>query len=208
MPADSFTSMVPRAFFCDSDVVSLAQKLIGCTLWTRSEAGLSAGMIVETEAYDGLVDRACHAYGGRKTDRTRIFYQPGGVLYTYLCYGIHTLSNIITGPENSPQAILIRAVQPVHGIDLILKRRNHAQVKRNTAAGPGLVSQALGITRKDNGASVCGPRLWLTYPEEHRFYLAEELIASPRVGIGYAGPDALLPWRFRLKGSSWCSPAK
>ena len=200
-------SKLSRSFFQSDDVVSLAKKLLGCSLWTQDEGIITAGIIVETEAYDGLTDRATHAFAGRRTPRTEIFYHSGGCAYTYLCYGIHTLFNIITGPEEVPQAILVRAVEPSHGINIMLERRNQTSLKRNTAGGPGLVSQALGITRNDYGIALDGNRIWLTSGNSTNF-AEDHILATPRVGINYAGKDARLPWRFRIAGSRWTSPAK
>ncbi|MBP3192111.1 DNA-3-methyladenine glycosylase [Natronogracilivirga saccharolytica] len=201
-------SKLPRSFYLSDDVVALARNLLGCRLWSRHEDNVTAGIIVETEAYDGLTDRATHAFGGRRTPRTEIFYHSGGCAYTYLCYGIHTLFNIITGPEEVPQAILIRALKPVYGIKTILERRNQTSLKRNTAGGPGLVSQALGITREDYGVPLDGDRIWLTPAKSEDLPDKRGILATPRVGIDYAGDDARLPWRFRIANSGWTSPAK
>lgn len=199
---------IPLSFFLSHNVTELAQSLLGCGLWTNINGRLTAGTIVETEAYDGLTDRASHAYGGKRTSRTAIFYQSGGRAYIYLCYGIHTLFNIITGPEEVPQAILIRAVEPFEGIPEMLKRRNQTRLRRNTTGGPALVSQALGITMQLNGVLLCGPEIWLTHAKETARPKPEEIVASPRVGIDYAGNDAGLPWRFRWAASSFTSPAR
>ena len=199
---------LPKSFYLDDDVTTRARALLGCRLWTRINGMLTAGVIVETEAYDGLTDQASHAYGGRRTPRTKVFYRSGGIAYTYLCYGIHTLFNVITGPGEIPQAVLIRAVKPCEGIDVILQRRNHAQVQRNTAGGPGLVSQALGITTDLNGADLAGDTIWITNGMDDEQPDASEILATPRIGIDYAGQDALLPWRFRIKDSPYTSPAR
>lgn len=199
---------LPKTFYLDDDVVSRARALLGCRLWTRINGELTAGVIVETEAYDGLTDRASHAYGGRRTRRTEVFYQPGGIAYTYLCYGIHTLFNVITGPAEVPQAVLIRAVAPCEGLETILSRRNQTQVQRNTAGGPGLVSQALGITTSLNGTDLSGNTVWLTSGVQDEKPTESDILASPRIGIDYAGEDAFLPWRFRVRDSTFTSPAK
>ncbi len=199
---------IPKSFYLDDDVTGLARSLLGCRLWTRIDGIVTAGVIVETEAYDGLTDRASHAYGGRRTGRTGIFYKPGGVAYTYLCYGIHTLFNVITGPAEIPHAVLIRAIKPCEGIDTILNRRNHSSVKRNTAGGPGLVSQALGITTDLNGLVLTGDRVWLTNGLADEQPHEKEILATPRIGIDYAEKDALLPWRFRISDSQYTSPAR
>ncbi len=199
---------LPKSFYLDDDVVSRARALLGCRLWTRINGAVTAGVIEETEAYDGLTDRASHAYGGRRTRRTSVFYRSGGIAYTYLCYGIHTLFNVITGPEDIPQAVLIRAVAPCEGLDTILARRKQERIQRNTAGGPGLVSQALGITISLNGSDLTGNSVWLTSGAEDEQPLDSDIQASPRIGIDYAGKDALLPWRFRIKDSPFTSPAR
>ena len=199
---------LPKSFYLDDDVVSRARALLGCRLWTRINGSVTAGTIVETEAYDGLTDKASHAYGGRRTARTGIFYREGGIAYTYLCYGIHTLFNVITGPEEVPHAVLIRALAPCEGLQTILARRNQDRIGRNTAGGPGLVSQALGITTRLNGADLSGDTVWLTSGSEGEKPLESDILASPRIGIDYAGQDALLPWRFRIKHSPYTSPAR
>ena len=196
--------ILDREYFLSEDVVCLSKDLLGKRLCVHNGQGKAAGRIVETEAYDGLTDRASHAYGGRRTRRTEIFYHRGGIAYVYLCYGIHSLFNIITGPEEVPHAVLIRAIEPLEGIDLMLKRRNQQKVKRNTGGGPALVSQALGITLDDNGRDLTDSHIWL---EDDGFHPGE-IIASPRVGIDYAGDDAQLDWRFRIAGSRFTSPAK
>ncbi len=199
---------LPKSFYLEDDVVSRARALLGCRLWTRIDGMVTAGVIVETEAYDGLTDRASHAYGGRRTRRTEVFYRQGGIAYTYLCYGIHTLFNVITGPEQIPQAVLIRALAPCEGVDTILARRKQDQVRRNTAGGPGLVSQALGITTRLNGTDLSGDTVWLTAGNGEEVPNEGDILASPRIGIDYAGKDALLPWRFRIKHSPYTSPGR
>lgn len=208
MKNPSLNHKLSKKYFQDDNVVAVARKLLGCRLWTRINGQVTAGIIVETEAYDGLTDRASHAYGGRRTPRTEIFYHSGGVAYTYLCYGIHTLFNIITGPAEVPHAVLIRAVAPSRGIETILQRRNQTQLQRNTAGGPGLVSQALGITRGHNGLEVDGDKIWLTAAGKEERVGSDDITAAPRVGIDYAGTDTALPWRFYITSSSWTSPAK
>lgn len=196
-----------KSFYLTDDVLEISKKLLGKLLCTKSSEGIiTKGKIVETEAYDGITDRASHAYKNKITDRTRVMFQEGGISYVYLCYGIHHLFNIITGPEHIPHAVLIRAIEPVSGIDQILARRNQKKLDRKTGGGPGIVSQALGITVSDNTESLQSNRIWLE--ESKVVYHEDEIIASPRVGVDYAGDDAKLPWRFRVKSSSFTSPAK
>lgn len=199
---------LPEAFYLNNDVVSTARSLLGCRLWTRINNVVTAGIIAETEAYDGLTDRASHAYGGRRTPRTEIFYHAGGVAYTYLCYGIHTLFNVITGEKDIPGAVLIRAVAPCEGMETILRRRGQSQLQRNTSGGPGLVTRALGITMDHNGINLNGDTIWISEGISDEKPATSDILAGPRVGVGYAGEDAALPWRFRIRNSPFTSPAK
>lgn len=200
-----------EAFFQREDVVAISRDLIGMILCSEMNGVVTGGRIVETEAYGGITDRASHAYGGRRTGRTETMYAPGGVCYIYLCYGIHHLFNVVTGPEGRPDAVLIRALEPVTGIETMLQRRNLNRVQRRVAGGPGLVSQALGLTTKQNGISLIqSKKIWLEPDEKSTSVLENEfeIIASRRVGVDYAEEDADRPWRFRLKGNKFTSPAK
>lgn len=158
---------------------------------------VTAGVIIETEAYAGIDDRASHAFGGRKTKRTKTMYERGGISYVYLCYGIHPLFNIVTNTEGIPDAILIRAIEPFLGIEEICRRRNQTKVSAQICSGPGKVTQALGIGMKDNGISLTGNRIWL---EDSGIEPNDaELLIGPRVGVGYAGEDALRSYRFLFR---------
>ncbi|HYH55056.1 MAG TPA: DNA-3-methyladenine glycosylase [Anseongella sp.] len=187
---------LPEEFYQRDDVVGISRELLGKFLFTNLEGGLTGGMIVETEAYHGREDRASHAWNGRFTERTKVMYAPGGHAYVYLCYGIHYLFNVVTGGENTPHAVLVRAVKPVEGIDIQLRRRNMTVLHPRIAAGPGSVSKALGIDKALNGESLNGDRVWI----EDRGIIIESntILAGPRVGVDYAGEHALLPWRFRI----------
>lgn len=203
---------LPASYYQKDDVVSLSKDLIGKVLVSKIGGKLTSGLIVETEAYDGRNDRACHAYGGRMTSRTRVMYESGGRAYVYLCYGIHHLFNIITNKEGLADAILIRALEPVDGIPGMLRRRGMEELAPRICAGPGCVSRALGIsTQAHNRLDLTGDQVWI---EDRGIEVASNrIIASPRVGIDYAGEDALLPWRFRLasdngKPSRYASKAK
>jgi DNA-3-methyladenine glycosylase len=149
----------------------------------------TAGVITETEAYLGIDDRACHAYGGRRTARTEIMYQAGGVAYIYLCYGIHHLFNVVTAEEGTPHAVLIRGLRPLHGIDLMKTRR---RAKEPLCSGPGTVTQALGITTLHNGIPLLGNLLWIEDPG----MVFDQIATTPRIGVDYAKEDAFLPYRF------------
>ncbi|WP_460678645.1 DNA-3-methyladenine glycosylase [Mucilaginibacter koreensis] len=194
---------LPESFYTSTDVVSIARNLLGKYLFTRLDGEVTGGIIVETEAYNGVIDKASHAYGNRITTRTQTMYAHGGIAYVYLCYGIHEMLNVVTSVEGQPHAVLIRAVEPTEGIDAMLYRRNMALVKPNITAGPGSVGKALGITRKLNGISLQSNELWiedrdLSYPDE-------QIKTGPRIGVAYAGADALLPYRFFVKGNPYVS---
>lgn len=191
------------AFYRVKEVLSIARNLLGKYLFTNINGEISGGFIVETEAYNGITDKASHAYGNRKTNRTQTMYETGGIAYVYLCYGIHEMLNVVTSVEGEPHAVLIRAINPTEGIDLMLERRKMASLKNNLTAGPGSVAKALGISRKMNTFSFQSEEIWI---EDCGLVLPEEQIAAvPRVGVAYAKEDALLPYRFYIKGNPYVS---
>ncbi len=181
---------LPISYFRE-DVLIVAKDLLGRSLFTQIKGELTGGIIIETEAYTGIHDRASHCYNNRRTPRTEVMYSEGGVAYVYLCYGVHHLLNIITGEKEIPQGVLIRAIRPTHGIETMLKRRG----KKPLANGPGTLTQALGITLKQNRTPLNTSLLWISKEKKE----AAKIVASPRIGIDYAGPDALLPYRFCLE---------
>ncbi len=197
---------LPLSFYTQDDVLVISRQLLGKYLLTNFDNVLTGGMIVETEAYRAPEDRASHAYGMRRTKRNSIMYERGGVCYIYLCYGLHALFNIVTNRENLPHAVLIRAIEPLIGIETMLKRRHKNKIGRDLTGGPGAVTQALGIHLIHNGFPLTSSQIWIE--DRGIKFTEEEIIASPRVGVAYAKEDALLPWRFRLKNSKWTSPAK
>ena len=134
-----------RFFYTRTDVVLIAKELLGKYLFTNFDGIFTGGIITETEAYNGVIDRASHAFGERRTARTEIMYSEGGTAYVYLCYGIHSLFNVVTNKKNNPHAVLIRAIHPTHGIEHMLRRRKMPRFKKNLSDGPGKVSEALGI---------------------------------------------------------------
>ena len=192
-----------KDFYTRPNVVELAQELIGKYLYTNIDGILTGGMIVETEAYAGENDQACHAHLSRRTKRTEIMYQEGGVAYVYLVYGIYYLFNIITNEKDKADAVLVRAIEPETGIEEMLLRRNMAAVNPNLTAGPGVMSIAMGINKKLYGADLTGNTVWLE--DKGIQFPSEDIAAGPRIGIDYAGEDAKLPWRFWLKGNKWVS---
>lgn len=186
-------------FFEREDPTRIAEELLGKVLVSQVNGVRCAGMITETEAYAGRTDRACHAYGGRRTQRTEVMYRKGGTAYVYLCYGIHHLFNVISGPEEVPDAVLVRAIEAVEGTDTLLERRRMERAKRNWLGGPGKLTQGLGIrTDRHNGTDlVQDPELWV---EDRGISVPSRSIhCGTRIGIDYAGPDAELPYRFYLE---------
>ncbi|MBS7563300.1 DNA-3-methyladenine glycosylase [Mucilaginibacter sp. Bleaf8] len=194
---------LPEEYYLNSNVVEVSRDLLGKYLFTRINGVVTGGYIVETEAYNGVIDKASHAYGNRRTTRTETMYHQGGIAYVYLCYGIHEMLNIVTSVDGQPHAVLIRAINPTVGIDEMLYRRNMAVVKPNITAGPGSVGKAMGITRKLNGISLQSDELWI---EDLGLTFADDAIAAvPRIGVAYAKEDALLPYRFYVKGNVYVS---
>ncbi|MCR8556782.1 DNA-3-methyladenine glycosylase [Mucilaginibacter sp. BJC16-A38] len=194
---------LPESYYHNPDVVALSKDLIGKYLFTRIDGITTGGYIVETEAYNGIIDRASHAFGNRRTTRTSIMFQKGGIAYVYLCYGIHEMFNIVTNIEGVPHAILVRAINPTDGIEAMQARRNMPLLKPTITMGPGSVAKALGISRAINAYSLQSDTIWI---EDKGLSLADEEIAAvPRVGVDYAGDDALLPYRFFVKGNPYVS---
>jgi DNA-3-methyladenine glycosylase len=181
------------SYYLNADVVFLAKDLIGKTLCTHINGKLTCGIITETEAYAGVIDKASHAYGNRRTNRTETMYSKGGVSYVYLCYGIHRLFNIVTNSGGIPHAVLIRAIYPVKGIEEIVKRRG-VKFTDKLCVGPGKVTQALGIDLIHNNVSLAGKEIWLQ--DDLLNINTNAIHVGPRIGIDYAGEDARLPYRF------------
>jgi len=180
------------------DGLTVARELIGKKLVTNLSEGLTSGIIVETEAYMGAIDAASHAYKG-KTKRTKIFYGAGGFVYVYLIYGMYLCTNVIANVENVPEAVLIRALEPVDGVELMKRRRNKNNL-RELCSGPGKLSQALGITKNFYGADLCGNEIFIKVAEEN--LLVE---ATKRINVDYAGAAANYLWRFVAADSNFLS---
>lgn len=194
---------LPFDFYQAQDVNDLAVQLLGKQLFTFIDGQLTGGTIVETEAYKGSEDKASHAYGGRLTDRTRVMYRQGGLSYVYLCYGIHHLFNVVTAPEGTPHAVLVRGLEPVEGLDTMLARRKMVTLKPSITAGPGALAQALGIDRNLNAKDLLGEEIWIE--DRGIRFGPEEIVAGPRIGVAYAGDHALLPWRYYVRGNTFVS---
>ncbi len=197
---------LPQTFYSRPDVLQISKELLGKFIVSNFNGERTAGMIVETEAYAGETDKASHAYNGRKTQRTQIMYRDGGVAYVYLIYGIYHLFNIVTGSEDVPHAVLIRAVEPAEGTEIMLRRRGLAKVNHRLCGGPGLLTQALGITGAHTGLSLSGDTIWL---EDRGLCINKDDISEgPRIGVDYAGEHAKLPWRFQIRDNIWVSRRK
>ncbi|MDZ4756935.1 MAG: DNA-3-methyladenine glycosylase [Bacteroidota bacterium] len=193
---------LPKSFYLQTDVVSIAKQLLGKLLCTNIEGQLAKAIITETEAYNGIIDKASHAFGDRNTPRTSTMYMQGGVAYIYLCYGIHHLFNVVSHHKDIPHAVLIRAAEPIEGIEHMLERRNRTKLDRTLSAGPGTLSQALGIDRTLNGESLTGKKIWI---EDAPLLAEKDIIITTRIGVDYAAEDALLPYRFYIKNSKFVS---
>ncbi|NQV02681.1 MAG: DNA-3-methyladenine glycosylase [Bacteroidia bacterium] len=196
--------MLSRSFYLQPDVLSIARELLGKRLCSRIDGEYTSGIITETEAYAGINDRASHAFGGRKTHRTEIMYAQGGTAYVYLCYGMHSLFNVVTNIEGVPHAVLIRGIQPCDGVERIKRRRRKEKIMKNFSNGPGKVAEALGIHFSHSGLDLTQippqpdkPAIWIE--EAENIILTEEILVATRIGVDYAGKDAKLPYRFLLK---------
>jgi DNA-3-methyladenine glycosylase len=190
-------------FYQRSNVLHIAKDLLGKVLVTKWNNTVTSARIVECEAYAGITDRASHAYGARRTKRNEIMYAHGGFAYVYLCYGIHHLFNVVTNVNEVPHAILIRAGEPLEGVKEMLKRTGKEKLDNTLTRGPGNFSKALGIYTAHSGLSLSDKKLFIA--DDGFRYKKKEIVASPRIGVDYAGNDALLPYRFYVKGNPFVS---
>ena len=194
--------IIKKDFYLRNDVVQIAQDLLGAVLYTQIENKITSGIIVETEAYCGSIDRASHAYPNRLTKRNKVMFESGGKAYVYLIYGIHYLFNIVTNEVDKADAVLIRALEPVSGLDTMKERLGKSTHEKITS-GPGSLSKAMGIDKSLYGEDLTGRKVWL---EHSRQDLKEiKIVETTRIGVDYAGEDAELPWRFYIKENPWIS---
>lgn len=194
---------LPSEYYIQADVVHLARDMLGKVLCVSTGNTLLSGVISETEAYAGETDKASHAFGGRRTGRTEVMYSKGGVAYIYLCYGIHSLFNVVTGPQGTPHAVLVRGVVPLDGLELMGVLLGKAEVTPWHTDGPGKLTKALGLHYNMSGLSLTGDAVWI----EERGIKPDsgDILTTPRIGVGYAGEDAALPYRFLWKSASQMS---
>ena len=185
-----------------------ARELLGVEVHTEIDGFRAAGRIVETEAYRGADDKAAHSYGYKRTRRTEVFFGDAGHAYVYLIYGLHRMFNVVVGPPEEPNAVLVRALEPLDGTDAMLARRQLTSAGGRLANGPALVCQALGITRAHYGVDLLAAGAPIRLVGDLGTVAPERITASPRVGVAYAGECAAWPWRFRESGNPYTSPAK
>jgi DNA-3-methyladenine glycosylase len=194
---------LPLSFYRRDNVVRVARELLGKILVTRWKDQRTSGRIVEVEAYEGIIDRASHAYAGRKTARNEIMYREGGFAYVYLCYGIHHLFNVVTHSTGIPHAVLVRALEPLEGIDIMLKRTGKSKADHTLTRGPGNLSKAMGITTRHTGFSLLSDHLFIA--DDGFTFKRSETGSSPRIGVQYAGAHAEWPYRYYVKGNPYVS---
>lgn len=191
-----------RSFYTRPNVVTVARELLGKLLVVPAADGQRvSGVIVETEAYRGPLDRAAHSYGGRRTKRTEPMYGVGGTAYVFFVYGMYYQFNVVTNTAETPHAVLIRAVEPFEGLELMRERR-HGQPDRNLTKGPGKLCIAMGIDRRLDGADLLGRQVWL---EDRPPLRRPQILSGPRIGIDYAGEWVNKPWRFWIKDNPFVS---
>ena len=197
------TAKLERGFYTRRDTLRVARELLGKRLVVPAPTGERvSGRIVETEAYLGAEDKAAHSYGNRRTARTETMFALGGTAYVFFVYGMHHQFNVVAGPEGLPHAVLIRAVEPDESVELMRQRRP-ARTDRELTSGPGKLCRALAIDLTHDGEDLTGRRVWI---EDAGVRVApSEIAAGPRIGVAYAGEDALKPWRFWVKGNEHVS---
>ncbi|MGN6604323.1 MAG: DNA-3-methyladenine glycosylase [Ginsengibacter sp.] len=194
---------VPLSFYERKDVVKIAEELLGKIVVTNFDRKITSGRIVESEAYVGIIDKASHSFGGRRTARNEHMYSTAGTAYIYICYGMHQMLNIVTNEKEIPDAILIRAIEPLEGIEIMLQRTGKAKLDKTLTRGPGNVGKALGIFKHHSGLFLLDQQIYLL--DDSTKYSLKEIGVSKRIGVESAGADALLPYRFYVKGNKYVS---
>ena len=194
---------VPLSFYDRKDVIQIAKELLGKILVTNFDGLITSGRIVETEAYVGIVDKASHSFGGRRTARNEHMYAAAGIAYVYICYGMHQMMNIVTNKKEIPDAVLIRALEPLEGIDIMLQRTGKSFLDYTLTRGPGNVGKALGIFKHHSGSFLLDNEIYLL---NDNYMITNEAIGiSRRIGVEGAGEHSLLPYRFYVKGNRYVS---
>lgn len=193
---------LPLSFYNGKDVVAIARQLLGKILVTKIDGLVTSGKIVETEAYVGLTDKASHSFDGKRTARNEHMYSAAGTAYIYICYGMHQMMNIVTNEKDIPDAV-IRAIEPLEGIEIMLQRTGKAQLDKTLTRGPGNVGKALGIFKHHSGINLLGKEIYLL--DDGQKITGDIIGISKRIGVESAGPDALLPYRFYIKKNKYVS---
>jgi DNA-3-methyladenine glycosylase len=188
-------------FYDRPDVLIIAKELLGKILVTRFNGVTTSGRIVETEAYIGLTDKASHSFGGRRTPKNEHMYAAAGTSYVYICYGMHHLFNVVTNKKEVPDAVLIRALDPLKGIDTMLERTNKKKLDYTLTRGPGNVGKSLGISKIHSGLNLLSNRIYILDEGSAAITIA----SSKRIGVESAGAAALLPYRFYISGNKYVS---
>ena len=194
---------LPKSFYQREDVLKIAEEFLGKIVVSKFNGITTSGRIVECEAYDGIIDRASHAFAGKRTTRNETMYAESSTAYVYICYGIHHLFNVITNKKEIPHAILIRALDPMTGVDKMLERRQKKQLDNTITKGPGSLSVAMGISIKHDRYSLLSDQLFLA---DDGFVIPKENVGiSARIGVESAGKAAKYPYRFFVKGNPFVS---
>ena len=194
---------LPIEFYDRHDVVKIARDLLGKIIVTNFDGWLTSGKIVETEAYIGLTDKASHSFSGKRTNRNEHMYAAAGTSYVYICYGMHHLFNVVTNKQNVPDAVLIRALEPIEGIPVMLERTGKPKLDNTLTKGPGNAAKALGISKNHSGLHLLGNKIFIA--DNNIFYADRDIGASKRIGIESAGAAAAYQYRFYVKGNKFVS---
>ena len=190
---------VPLSFYKRKDVVKIAKELLGKIVVTNFDGKVTSGRIVETEAYAGITDKASHAFSGKRTARNEHMYSAAGTAYIYICYGMHQMLNVVTNDKEIPDAILVRAIEPLEGIEIMLERTGKKKVDKTLTRGPGNVGKALGIFKHHSGLFLLDEEIYLL--DDGKKIAEQNIGISKRIGVESAGADAMLPYRFYIKGN-------
>lgn len=198
--------VLPRSFYETPAITRIAKALLGKRLVSDLPEGRTVGRIVETEAYEGITDRAAHSWNNRRTSRTEIMYGEGGKVYMYLCYGLHQMFNVVTNKEEHPHVVLIRALEPIEGEEIMAARTGKKMGDVSITRGPGNLCKAMGFNKTHNGVDLINGIIRI---EDDGFQLKRgAVMATPRIGVDYAGEHALWPYRFILKNNHYVSKTK
>lgn len=193
-------------FYDRENVLQIARELLGKILVTQWGGRRSAGRIVETEAYAGVNDRACHAFGGKRTARTEDLYGSPGTVYVYICYGMHHLFNVITNKKDIPHAVLVRALEPLEGVEFMLARTGKTETDFTLTKGPGNLTRAMGMSKMHTGRDLFSSEIFIE--DDGLRYKKDQLVITKRIGVGSAREDAELPYRFLVRGNPYVSAKK